>query len=34
MDTAGKNNIKFLQYYCINLDEKAGYFGARKGNKK
>jgi len=34
MDTACKNNIKFLQYYCSNLDEKMGYLEVRGGNKK
>ena len=33
-DTAGKNNIKFLQYYCSNFDEKMRYFEVKSGNKK
>jgi hypothetical protein len=34
MDTACKNYIKFLQYYCSNPDAKVGYFEVKNGNKK
>ena len=33
-DTACKNSIKFLQYYCSNFDEKMGYSEVKTGNKK